>query len=113
MTIELPATESRENIMRKVHIEAVIEVPVTVLMKVKLIVQADDKTNLVQAVKSWVMGKTYSHADVERTEAEIVAVDSVDHSDDYTTEEDWLTEASETKLGTSGKLVECEVIDSK
>jgi len=99
--------------MRKVYIEATIEVPVTVRMKVKLTVQADDKANLVQAVKSWVKGKTYNHADVERTEAEIVAVDSVNHSDDYTTEGDWLTEASEAKLGTTGKLIECEVSDSK
>ncbi len=100
--------------MRKVYIEVEVEVPVTVRAKASLIVRADDGADVYKAVESWAKGKSYSKADVERHESEIVAVDGIDHSDDYTTCEDWLTEAVERKLDAGGcKLVKSEVTDSK
>ena len=43
-----------------------------------------------------------------------MAVDGIDHADDYTTTEDWLTEAVEVKLDGGGcKLVKSEITDSK
>lgn len=100
--------------MRKVYIEAEVEVPVMVRVKASLIVRADEGADVDKAVELWAKGKRYSKADVERHESEIVAVDGIDHFDDYTTCEDWLTEAVEKKLDGGGcKLVKSEVIDSK
>lgn len=100
--------------MRKVYIEAEVEVPVTVRVKANLIVRADDGADVDKAVELWAKGKSYNKADVERHESEIVAVDNIDHADDYTTSEDWLTEAVEKKLDGGGcKVVRSEVTDSK
>lgn len=100
--------------MRKVYVEAEVEVPVTVKVKVGLIVRADDDANVDKAVQQWAKGKTYGKADVERNECEILAVEDIDHGDDYTTAEDWLVEAVEAKLdGGACKLVNSEVTDSR
>lgn len=100
--------------MRKVYIEAEVEVPVVVRVKASLIVRADDGADVDKAVECWAKEKRYSKADVERHESEIVAVDGIDHADDYTTTEDWLTEAVEKKLDGGGfKLVKSEVMDSR
>jgi len=100
--------------MRKVYIEAELEVPVMVRVKTSLIVRADDGADVDKAIELWAKGKSYSKADVERDESEIVAVDGIDHADDYTTSEDWLAEAVEKKLDAGRcKLVKSEVIDSK
>src|SRR5579859_3010634 len=84
--------------MRKAYIEAEVEVPVTVRVKVSLIVRADEGADVHKAIESWAKGKRSSMADVERNESDIVAVDGIDHWDDYTTTEDWLTGAVEAKL---------------
>jgi len=100
--------------MRKVYVEVEVEVPVTVRVKASLIVRADDGADVHKGIGLWAKGKRYSKADVERHESEIVAVDGIDHADDYTTTEDWLTEAVEMKLDGGGcKLVKSEVTDSK
>lgn len=100
--------------MRKVYVEAEVEVTVTVRVKASLIVRADEGADVHKAVESWAKGKRYSKADVEQNESEIVAVDGIDHSDDYTTADDWLTEAVEAKLDGGGcKLVNAEITDSK
>jgi hypothetical protein len=100
--------------MRKVYIEAEVEVPVMVRVQVSLIVRADDGADVDRAIELWAKGKRYGKADVERHESEIVAVDGIDHADNYTTCEDWLTEAVEAKLDGGGcKVVKSEVTDSK
>jgi hypothetical protein len=100
--------------MRKVYIEAELEVPVMARVKVSLIVRADQGADVHKVVESWARGKRYGKADVERHESEIVAVDGIDHSDDYTTCEVWLSEAVETRLDGGGcKLLNSEVTDSK
>lgn len=100
--------------MRKVYIEVEVEVPVTVRVRATLIVRADDGADVDKAIEWWAKGKTYGKADVERQESEIVAVDGIDHADDYTTCEGWLTEAIEKKLDGGGcKVVSTNVIDSK
>lgn len=100
--------------MRKVYIEAELEVPITVRVKASLIVRADDGADVDRAIELWAKGKPYGKADVECHESEIVAVDGIDHADDYTTTEDWLTEAVEAKLDGGGcKVVKSEVTDSK
>ena len=94
--------------------KAEVEVPVTVRVKASLIVRADDGADVDRAVELWAKGKRYGKADVAQQESEIVAVDGIDHWDDYTTHEDWLTEAVEAKLDGAGcKVVKSEVTDSK
>ena len=100
--------------MRKVYIDAEVEVPVTVKVKARLIVRADEDADVDRAVRQWAKGKQYAKADVELNGQEIVAVDGIDYWDDYTTLGDWLEEAVENRLQAGkARLLDAEVTDSK
>ena len=100
--------------MRKVYIDAEVEVAVTVKVKARLIVRADEDADVDRAVRQWGKGKEYPKADVELNGQEIVAVDGIDHWDDYTALGDWLEEAVENRLEAGKvKLLDAEGTDSK
>jgi len=100
--------------MRKVYLDAEVEVPVTVKVKARLILRADDDANVDRAVRQWAKGKNYPKAEVEVNEQEILAVDGIDRWDDYTAVGDWLEEAVEKRLEAGKvKLLDAVVTDSK
>lgn len=100
--------------MRKVYIDADVEVPVTVKVKARLILRADEDADVDRAVRQWAKGKKYAKADVELNDQEILAVDGIDHGDDYTATGDWLEEAVEKRLEAGKvKLLVAVATDSK